>query len=133
MKSKKTLLDYGMWDGKQMTIPKIRNPRKKYKVGFLTADLVFMMNRQASGLFRIYNGWGTNVQLLKDLADKGCREMRMMVKDGKELKYILTVTPQHWLSKGIPYVNKKLGNEEQLILPEQNFDRRILAAVEVVA
>lgn len=129
---------FGIWNGKQFTIPSLKKPSRKYRIGFLTKDRIFIMHRQAKGIFRLYNGWGVNKEILNDLSQKHCREIRMFVwernvQTGKRvLKYILTTTPDRWIQKGIPYTNEKLNNEFQLILTEANFDRKIIAGADVV-
>jgi len=115
------LNNFGIWNKKQFTIPDLKTKRK-YKIGFLTSDRIFVMYRQLKKKFRIYDGWGLNKEVIQDLYEKNCKEIRMFVKDGKKLKYILIVKPANWLQKGIPYINEKLNNEFQLILPENCFD-----------
>lgn len=131
---------FGIWNGKQITIPNLKT-KKNHRIGFLTKDRVFIMHRRLERKFRIYDGWGLNKEVLLDLSQKFCREIRMFVWDtlpepiGRKkivLKYILVTTPEKWLSKGIPYLNEKLNNEFQLILNEANFDKKIVCGVEIV-
>lgn len=131
---------FGIWNGKQITIPDLK-VKRNYKIGFLTQDRVFIMHRKLKGKFKLYDGWGLNKEVLLDLSQKFCREIRMFVWDDlpepigrkkRVLKYILVTTPEKWLAKGIPYLNEKLNNEFQLILSEANFDKKIISDVEVV-
>lgn len=129
--SDSTLNRFGIWNGKLITIPNLKT-KKLNRIGFLTKDRVFIMHRKIEGKFRIYDGWGLNKEVLVDLSQKNCREIRMFVKEGNKIKYILITTPERWMQKGIPYINEKLNNEFQLILPESHFDKKIISGVEII-
>jgi len=98
-------------------------------IGFLEGRN-FIAERQLGKKFRLYNGWGMSKELLNELVD--CVEKIIFnIKDKGKLCYTLEVVPKNWLERGIAYYNPAL-REDQFILSETSFDRRIIPSVKVV-
>jgi hypothetical protein len=90
--------------------------------GVLTCD------RKLSGKFRNMDGWGLSRQLIFELVQTHARQIVFNIEDDGQTAYILQVTPENWLHKGTPYRNPKL-DEDQLVLPESLWDKKIKASV----
>lgn len=92
------------------------------KLGYLTSDLIFVTHRKQKHLFRMHKGWGMAEELLKELLDVKCGEIRLIESRDNGDERIYITTPEKWMN-GIPYDNRKF--EPQRILPIKNFTKII--------
>jgi hypothetical protein len=93
---------------------------------------VFTATRKKANLFRQFAGWGLSRQLIFELVQTHARQIVFNIEDEEgRTSYILQVTPENWLHKGTPYTNPKL-KEDQLVLPEALWDKKIPASVRVI-
>jgi len=109
--------------GKQIKI-------KGHFIGFLDQG-IFIAERQLKRKFRLYDGWGLSRQLIYELFSVGSKKIIFRIKDEEQLVYILETSPLNWQRKGIEYFNPAL-QENQLVLPETSFDRKILSSVRII-
>ena len=103
---------------------------KGHFVGFLDQG-IFVAERQLRKKFRLHNGWGLSKQLIHELFSVGAKKILFRIKDEEQLVYTLETSPLNWERKGIDYFNPTL-QENQLILTETSFDRKILSSVRVI-
>jgi hypothetical protein len=110
-------------NGKQIRI-------KNHMVGLLDNG-IFIAERQLKKKFRIHSGWGISKLLLVELDGVHAKKILFKIKDEADLVYSLEVTPRNWLNRGIEYHNPAL-DEDQLVLPETSFDRKIPVSLKVI-
>jgi hypothetical protein len=94
---------------------------------------IFVAERKLHKKFRLYNGWGLSRTLINQLVQVGAKRIIFKIKDeeSKILVYTLEVTPINWQNRGIPYHNPAL-KEDQFVLPETSFDRKVIPSLRVV-
>lgn len=89
------------------------------KMGVVCRDKVFRTFRKEKHKFRIYNGWGFNKELFKELRDIGIKFIEIHTE-----KRILKTQLGTILQKGINYKNPKKEKDYQFIVPETYFEIR---------
>lgn len=93
-----------------------------------------LCDRCVKGKFQLYDGWGMSKELIEDLAGIWTKIFFRVwdsQNEPKKLLYTLEVSASDWLKKGIDYNNKFL-KEQQLILPENMWNRKIMASVRMI-
>lgn len=92
---------------------------------------ILMCERKLGKKFRRYDGWGISRQLIHELCDIGAKKIIFNIKEEHKTAYILETSPESWKLRGIPFFNPKL-KEDQLILPESLWDRKIMRKVRIL-
>ena len=96
----------------QGKVIKMRNGKK---LGIICSDKTFRtFRKEKKHLFKLYNGWAFNVELLKELRDVGVEWIEVHCND---TKYIYRTNIQNFFNCGIYYKNPKGEKDYQLILP----------------
>jgi len=125
MKNDEEPLEMIVGSGKQIRI-------KGKFIGILDSG-IFVAERKLSKKFRLYNGWGLSRDLINELIQVATKKIIFKIRDEKTqaLAYTLEVTPSNWHNRGIQYYNPAL-KEDQFILPETSFDRKISPSVKII-
>lgn len=77
-------------------------------VGKLRADGVFVTYREREHVFRIFNGVGVSVGVLRLLLRKRCRVIKFVVdREGRGHYEVYKVTPEKLLDEGEVWVDKE--------------------------
>lgn len=121
MKKKQTQLTKEIFVGKQIKIPDLKHKKKKRFVGYTIKGKkgpVFIIPRKSKHRLRLYDSWGLNELVLKDLRAKNYSEIRFVIDGGKR---VLKTTPEHMISRGLPWRSE--GYEPQIQLREKDFDK----------
>jgi len=92
---------------------------RKKKWGVIGKDKVFRSYRKEAHKFRVYDGWGINKELLKELLDVGVKFWEIHTE-----KRVLKIKLDAVIRYGISYKNPKKEKDYQLIVPEKWFERR---------
>lgn len=90
------------------------------RAGCINPEKVFVAPRTNGHYFIKYKGWGLSEDLLHSLIDKNILTTMLIVSKAKGTR-LLKVNTSTWIEKGIPYKHEDF--EQQLILPEKDFDR----------
>ena len=94
---------------------KIIRFRNGKMLGIIRRDKTFMVFRkEKKHLFRIYNGWGINKELLEELKDIGIKYIEIQATD---TGYIYRTVLGTFEIFGIPYQNPKNEHDYQIVLP----------------
>jgi len=89
------------------------------KMGVICSDKTFRMYKKESHRFRIYDGWGFNKELLRELRDIGMKFVEIHTE-----RRILRIQLGHIMQKGINYRNPKSERDYQFVVPERYFEVR---------
>lgn len=91
----------------------------KKLLGVVRKDKTFMVFREEKKhFFRLFDGWGMNEELLKELNDAGMLKIEIHCSDTKNI-YITDMAS--FFNHGIPYKNPKKEKDSQMILPKSFF------------
>jgi len=94
--------------------------RNGKRIGIAGKDGVFrVFKKEKRHLFRIYNGRGKNLLLLKELKQGNYNFIEIHTSDTKK---IYRTHIQNFFEHGIPYKNPKNEKDPQLILPLDFFE-----------
>jgi len=87
------------------------------KLGVVCKDGVFRsFKKESKHLFKIYDGWGMNLNLLKELKEIGIEYIEIIATD---TNVIYRTHIDNFFSNGILYRNQKGEMDTQLILPKR--------------
>ncbi len=89
------------------------------KLGVIRSDKTFLTFRKKEHFFKIYNGWGINKVLLKELEDIGVEYIEIIVRDEKTVYRTKLI---NFILNGIEYQNPKNEKDEQIILAKDYFE-----------
>lgn len=81
--------------------------------------VVFVCHRTPEHYFKIHQGFGMSMDILRTLDLHGVIEIRI-VYHGKTGNRVYKTTPQNWIKKGKFY--KAVEYEQQIVLKEDEFD-----------
>jgi len=103
-----SLLDFGK-------VLKFNNGKK---IGLICKDKTLRIFKKERDLFRLYNGWGLNLEAIKE-----CQNVGVELIEIRTEKYIYKTNIYNYLNNAIKYKNPKGEKDIQMILPLKWFYR----------
>jgi len=89
------------------------------QVGMLRDDGIYISYRTPKHYFRIYDGFGITISLLKALIEKGCSRIVIIYRKTPNLWVKYTAEPMDFMQYGITYQFEDI--ELQKVLPIKYF------------